>query len=132
VGTDLPRSSVDWVASHLYFIHTAVLAYIILILLPHSKCATERICRIKSEKIPPTVECQPQSIPLNAMRKGHGLSWQCHIFKGRIASSPFAPDRVSFLGTRGFPWFRSGSSLRFAIGGCGINQGLSPHRYVLY
>ena len=75
---------------------------------------------------------QPQSVPLKIMLFHAGLSPGCMFFKPNDASANCALDRVSFLGTRDLPCFRSGLSLRFAIGGRGINQGLSPHRYVLY
>ena len=136
MGTALPRSSVDriptGIASCLYFIHMAVISLHNHYFISPFKMHDRKNSQNKIRKKPPTAGCQPQPIPLNAARKGYKLSWQCSIFKRRIAISPLAPDRVSFLGTRGFPYFRSGSSLCFAIGGCGINQGLSPHRYVLY
>ena len=59
-----------------------------------------KICEIKHEKTPSSVNHQPLSIPLNAAQNGCVLSWHCLIFERSIASSPRAPDQVSILGTR--------------------------------
>jgi len=82
-----------------------------------------RNLRNKNLKVPPHVRRQPQSIPLNAAQNGCELGWQCSIYERSIASSPRAPDRVSFLGTRGLPTLAHPFALR--LGATQLTGGLA-------
>ena len=136
MGTAFPRPPIPRYppggSTHPYFARMLYLAYIIVILLPHSKCATAKIGEIKSKNILSPDRRRTKFIPLNAARNGRKLSWQCSIFEPSIASSPRAPDRVSILGTRVSLARSTGSPLRFAIGGRTLRRRPSPCRCVLY